>query len=63
MSVECDICGKKPIKAAKISFSHKQNTYRQKPNLQSVKVNLNGTVRKLKVCTSCIRAGKVQRAV
>lgn len=63
MSIQCDVCGKKSIKAAKISFSHKQNTHRQLPNLQSVKVKVEGTVKRLKVCTSCIRAGKVQRAV
>ena len=63
MSRECAICGKKPIKAAKISFSHKQNVHRQLPNLQPVKVNINGTVKTIKVCTSCIRANKVQRAV
>lgn len=63
MSIQCDVCGKKSLKAAKISFSHKQNVYRQMPNLQPVKVNVGGTVKKIKVCTSCIRAGKVQRAV
>ena len=63
MSVECAVCGKKKLKAAKLSFSHKQNVYRQSPNLQSVKINDNGTVKKVKVCTSCLRAGKVQRAV
>ena len=61
MSRECAICGKKPIKAAKISFSHKQHVHRQNPNLQSVKVNENGTVKTIKVCTSCIRANKVTR--
>ncbi|MBS4759347.1 MAG: 50S ribosomal protein L28 [Clostridium sp.] len=63
MSKQCDVCGKKAIKAAKISFSHKQNVHRQEPNLQSVKVNQNGTVKRINVCTSCIRAGKVQRAI
>ncbi len=63
MATQCDVCGKKSLKAAKISFSHKQNVYRQKPNLQTVKVNQQGTVKKLSVCTSCIKAGKVQRAV
>ena len=63
MSKQCDVCGKKAIKAAKISFSHKQNVHRQEPNLQSVKVNQNGTVKRINVCTSCIRAGKVQRAM
>lgn len=63
MSIECAICGKKPLKASKLSFSHKHNVYRQNPNLQSVKVVENGTVRRIKVCTSCLRAGKVQRAI
>ncbi|MDD3237803.1 MAG: 50S ribosomal protein L28 [Candidatus Gastranaerophilales bacterium] len=63
MSIQCDVCGKKSLKAAKISFSHKQNVHRQFPNIQSVKVNLDGTVKRIKVCTSCLKAGKVQRAV
>jgi large subunit ribosomal protein L28 len=61
MSRECEICGKKPLKAASVTFSHKQNVKRQAPNLQSVKVNLNGTVKRIKVCTSCLN--KVQKAV
>jgi len=63
MSRECEICGKTPLKAAKLTFSHKQNVHRQAPNLQSVKTNLNGTVKRIKVCTSCIKAGKVHKAV
>ena len=59
MSKQCEICGKTPLKAASISFSHKQNVYRQTPNLQSVKVNVNGTTKRINVCTSCIKAGKV----
>ncbi len=63
MSVYCEICGKKSLKAAKISFSHKQNVHRQLPNLQSVKVKLpNGSVKKMSVCTSCIKAGKFTKA-
>lgn len=63
MSVVCDICGKSSKKASKLSFSHKHNVYRQLPNLQSVKVVVNGQVRKIKVCTSCIRANKFTKAV
>lgn len=59
MSKQCEICGKTPLKAASISFSHKQNVYRQSPNLQTVKTCINGTVKRVKVCTSCLRAGKV----
>ncbi len=63
MSIECAICKKRSIKAAKISFSHKQHVYRQQPNLHPVKANINGVVKRVKVCTSCIRAGKVQKVV
>lgn len=63
MSVYCEICGKKSLKAAKISFSHKQNVHRQLPNLQTVRVRMaDGTVKKMSVCTSCIRAGKFTKA-
>ena len=33
------------------------------PNLQRIKILLNGTVQRAMVCTSCIQANKVQRAV
>lgn len=59
----CEVCGKRPNKAHKISFSHKAHVYRQAPNLQSMKVNINGTVKRIRVCTSCIKANKVQKVV
>lgn len=62
MSKQCDVCGKKPIKAAKLTFSHKQIVHRQLPNLQSVKVIDNGQVKRINVCTSCLKANKVQKA-
>ena len=63
MSKQCEICGKKPIKAAKLTFSHKQIVHRQAPNLQTIRVNVNGTVKKMTVCSSCLKANKVQKAV
>jgi len=63
MAKKCAICGKTPIKAAKLTFSHKQIVHTQEPNLQTVKVNDNGTIKRIQVCTSCLRAGKVQKAL
>ncbi len=63
MSKKCEICGKTPIKAAKLTFSHKQIVKTQEPNLQKVKVVMNGATKRINVCTSCLRAGKVQKAV
>ena len=63
MSRQCEICGKTPLKAAKVSFSHKQNVHRQAPNLQSVKAVVNGATKRVKICTSCLKANKIQKAV
>lgn len=63
MSKKCEICGKGDLKAAKLTFSHKQIVKRQSPNLQEIRVNVNGQIKKMAVCTSCLRAGKVQKAV
>ncbi len=63
MSRECAICGKTANKANKISFSHKANVHRQVPNLQTVNAVIEGKVKKVKVCTSCIKANKVQKVI
>ena len=64
MGKKCEICGKGDLKAAKLTFSHKQIVKRQSPNIQEIRVlDGNGnTVRKC-VCTSCLKAGKVQKAI
>ena len=49
MSKQCEVCGKKPIKAAKLTFSHKQIVKRQTPNLQDIRVNVNGQTKKMTV--------------
>ncbi len=63
MSKKCEICGKESLKAASRSFSNKQNVYRQQPNLQTVRAEINGQVKTIKVCTSCLKKGKVKKAV
>ena len=63
MAQTCEICGKKKLKAAKLTFSHKQIVKRQSPNLQEIRVNVNGQIKKMAVCTSCLKAGKVQKAI
>ncbi|MBQ3311054.1 50S ribosomal protein L28 [bacterium] len=63
MSRKCAICGKTPLKSAKLTFSHKQNVHRQAPNLQTVRVMVNGVVKKMDVCSSCLKANKVQKAI
>lgn len=63
MSRQCAVCGKRPLKACKVSFSNKHHVYRQSPNLQSIKAIVNGSAKRINVCTSCIKANKVVKAV
>ncbi len=45
-----------------VSHAHNKTKRRWKPNLQRTKVVLNGGVKTMRVCTSCLKAGKVQKA-
>ena len=62
---KCAICDKTANYGNKLSItrSHisKRNTRTFKPNLRSVKVMENGEVKRIKVCTKCLREGKVTR--
>jgi large subunit ribosomal protein L28 len=63
MASVCEVCGKHRNKSNKVSFSNKHHRFFQQPNLQSCKVVLANGVRKtIRVCTGCIRAGKIRRA-
>jgi large subunit ribosomal protein L28 len=45
-----------------VSFSHRRTRRRFNPNIQQVRALVApGTRRKLNVCTSCLKAGKVTR--
>ena len=59
MSKECKICGKKPMVGNNVSHAHNKNKRRFNPNLQRVRALLDGRVKKIDVCTNCIKAGKV----
>jgi large subunit ribosomal protein L28 len=57
----CDVCGKGPGFGNNVSFSHRRTPRRFNPNIQTVHAMLRGTRKRLNVCTSCIKAGKVTR--
>jgi len=57
----CDICGKGPGFGNKISHSHRRSRRRWNPNIQTVHAVVGRTPKRLNVCTSCIKAGKVSR--
>jgi large subunit ribosomal protein L28 len=57
----CDVCGKGPSFGNNISHSHRRTRRRWNPNIQTVRAQVDGAPKRLKVCTSCIKAGKVSR--
>jgi len=61
MSAVCEICDKKPHFGYQVSFSHKRSRRRWNPNIQRIRIWDNGTARRARVCTSCMKAGKVTR--
>ena len=62
MAKRCDICGKGPVTGNNVSHSHKKSRRRWLPNLQRVRVLTEGQVTHQKVCTKCIKSGKVIKA-
>ena len=62
MARRCAVCGKGPRTGNSVSHSHHKTKRRFNPNLQHVRVVLNGVRRRAMVCTACLKAGKVVRA-
>ena len=63
MSKVCVICKKGPIVGYNVSHAHNRTKRRWLPNLQRVRVQLNGIVKKIRVCTTCLKSGKVFKAI
>jgi large subunit ribosomal protein L28 len=76
MAQECEICGKRPVMGNTITTRGKAKylggvgtkvtgiSRRQfRPNLQSLRVTVNGTNKRMRVCTRCLRSGAVTKAI
>ena len=61
MAQVCEICGKGPQFGNNISHAHNVTKRRWNPNLQSVRALVAGQGKRVKVCTSCIKGGKVTK--
>jgi large subunit ribosomal protein L28 len=62
MAAVCDVCGKGPGFGMSVSHSHRRTRRRWNPNIQTVHARVGRTRKRLSVCTSCLKAGKVLRA-
>jgi large subunit ribosomal protein L28 len=64
MARVCEICGKKTIFGHNVSHAHNVTNRPWRPNLQRVRVAVpGGGNKRVKLCTRCLRSGKVDKAV
>ena len=71
----CAICGKRPVMGHAVTHrgmlkvkggvgrrTVRVNARRFLPNLQRATVLLNGTVKRMRVCTACLKSGRAPKA-
>ena len=61
MSKRCEFCDKGTVFGNSISHAHNVTNRSWKANLQKVRAVVAGSVRRVWVCTRCLRSGKVQK--
>jgi large subunit ribosomal protein L28 len=72
----CEICGKKPSAGRSITrrgLAKKKGGVGQRitgiskrrflPNLKIVRASIDGKVKRVKICTKCLKAGKIKKAL
>ena len=62
MAQRCDTCGKGPVVGHKISHAHNVSKRRWLPNLVSIRAVVKGRTQRVRVCTRCLRSGKIVKA-
>ncbi len=62
MANVCYVCGKGPASGHRVSHANNRTKRRFMPNLQRVRILVEGTARRVRVCTRCLKAGKVRKA-
>jgi large subunit ribosomal protein L28 len=62
MAKTCEICGKGPQFGNRVSHANNRTRRRFEPNLQTIRALVNGVAKRVRVCTRCLKAGKVLKA-
>ena len=62
MAKRCEMCGKTPQFGNRVSHANNRTRRRFEPNLQAVRAMVSGRIQRIRVCTRCLKAGKVVKA-
>lgn len=62
MSMRCDICGKGVTFGNNVSHANNKTRRRWNPNIQKIRIKYKGGVKRVKVCSSCIKSGAIVKA-
>ncbi|MEO1941657.1 MAG: 50S ribosomal protein L28 [Campylobacterales bacterium] len=55
---KCELCGKGPQFGNRVSHSNRKTRHKFRPNIQSVRIEIDGEFRRMKICTSCLKSLK-----
>ena len=59
MAAKCELCGKGPQFGNNVSLANNKTRRRWNVNLQPVKAVVEGASKRMRVCTGCIKTGKI----
>ena len=62
MARVCAVCGKGPSFGHHVSNANNRTTRRWYPNLQAVRVLVDGVPKRLRVCAACLKSNRVRKA-
>ena len=60
MAKVCSVCGKGKVSGNQVSHSNRHSRRTWSANLRSVRAIIDGTPKRVKVCTRCLRSGKIE---
>ena len=63
MARRCDICGKGTVTGNKVSHSNNRTRRTWKPNIHKIRAQVGSSKENMKICTRCLRSGKVVKAL
>ena len=63
MAQRCFVCSKGTMSGNNVSHAHNLTKRKWNPNLQRVRAKVDGRVKNIDVCTRCLKAGKIEKAV